>query len=177
MTITECKSWNYESFLRVDDVTTFISNAKIDKEVNNKLAKASRAFDRLYKCECYDEHLEKGTKINAYWAIIFGWESWNTNQQYLRYLERFHQRCFLTILPIRIGLQNTPTASLQWSKTVPLRMSLYDTEQSDGEAPVMLQLWGMQNTPSFPSLPGLLWPGIVAPGRILSMDQIELFDI
>ena len=38
-------------------------------------------------------------------------------------------------------------------------------------------LWGMQGTPSLPSLPGPLWPGIVAPDRVLSMDQIELFDI
>ena len=27
----------------------------------------------------------------------------------------------------------------------------------------MLELWGMQSTPSLPSLPGSLWPGIVAP--------------
>ena len=37
----------------------------------------------------------------------------------------------------------------------------YDTKQSDGEAPVMLELWGMQNTLSLPSLPGSLWPGVV----------------
>ena len=38
----------------------------------------------------------------------------------------------------------------------------------------MLELWGMRNTPSMPSLPGLLWPGVEAPGRILSIGQIEL---
>ena len=36
-------------------------------------------------------------------------------------------------------------------------------KQSDGEVPEMLELWGMRSTPSFPSLPGLLWPGVVAP--------------
>ena len=30
----------------------------------------------------------------------------------------------------------------------------YDTKQSDGEGPVMLGLWGIQNTPSL--LPGIL---------------------
>ena len=30
----------------------------------------------------------------------------------------------------------------------------YDTKQSDREVPVMLELWGMQSTPLFPSLPG-----------------------
>ena len=50
----------------------------------------------------------------------------------------------------------------------------YDTKQSHGEAPVMLELWGMQSTPSLPLLPGLLWPRVVAPDRVLSMGQIEL---
>ena len=38
----------------------------------------------------------------------------------------------------------------------------------------MLERWGMQCTPSLPSLPGPLWPGVVAPDRVLSMGQIEL---
>ena len=50
----------------------------------------------------------------------------------------------------------------------------YDTKQSDGEVPVMLELWGMQSTPSLPSLPDPLWPGVVVPDRVLSMGQIEL---
>ena len=29
-------------------------------------------------------------------------------------------------------------------------------------------------SPSLPSLPGLLWPGVAAPGRVLSMGKIEL---
>ena len=64
-------------------------------------------------------------------------------------------------------LQNTP-------KRLPNECPGYDTKQSDGEAPVMLELWGMQNTPLLPSLPGPAWPGVVAPDRILSMGQIEL---
>ena len=50
----------------------------------------------------------------------------------------------------------------------------YDTKQSAGEVPVMLELWGMQSTPLFPFLPGPPWPGVVAPNRAISMDQIEL---
>ena len=38
----------------------------------------------------------------------------------------------------------------------------------------MLELWGMQSTPSLPSLPCPLLLGVVAPDRVLSMDQIEL---
>ena len=53
----------------------------------------------------------------------------------------------------------------------------YDTKQSDGEAPVMLELWGMQSTPLLPSLPGPSWPRVVVTDRVLSMGQIEVFDI
>ena len=41
----------------------------------------------------------------------------------------------------------------------------YDTKQSDGEVPAMLELWGMRSTPSLPSLPGPLGPGVVAPDK------------
>ncbi len=50
----------------------------------------------------------------------------------------------------------------------------YDTKQSDAEVPVMLDLWGMRSTPSLPSLPGPLWPGVVASDSVRSMGQIEL---
>ena len=54
------------------------------------------------------------------------------------------------------------------------RMSwVYNTKQSDGAVPVNLELWIMRITPSLPSLQGLLWPGVVAPDRVLSMGQIE----
>ena len=50
----------------------------------------------------------------------------------------------------------------------------YDTKQSDGEVPVMLELWGMQSTPSLPLLPDPLSTGMVEPCSVLSMGQIEL---
>ena len=45
----------------------------------------------------------------------------------------------------------------------------YDTKQSDGEVPVILELWGMRSTSSLPSLPGPLWPGMVAPDEAISI--------
>ena len=45
----------------------------------------------------------------------------------------------------------------------------YDTKQSNGEVPVMLELWEMRNIPSLPLLPGPLWPGVVALDGALSM--------
>ena len=50
----------------------------------------------------------------------------------------------------------------------------YDTKQSDSEVPEMLEIWGMRSTPSLPSYPAPIRPGVVAPDRVLSMGQIEL---
>ena len=53
----------------------------------------------------------------------------------------------------------------------------YDTKQSDGEVPLMLELWGMQSTPSLPSLPSPLWPGVVAPdmGPIYGLNRTKSY--
>ena len=51
----------------------------------------------------------------------------------------------------------------------------YDTKQSDDEVSVMLKLWEMRSALSLPSLPVALWPGVVAPDRVQSMGQIELY--
>ena len=41
----------------------------------------------------------------------------------------------------------------------------YDAKQSDGEVPIMLELWEMQSIPLLPSLPGPLWSRVVAPDK------------
>ena len=55
--------------------------------------------------------------------------------------------------PSQLGLQNTLTTSLQKGKTSPG----YDTKQYDGEAPIILKLWGMQSDSSLPLLLGSHW--------------------
>ena len=47
----------------------------------------------------------------------------------------------------------------------PMSVLGYDTKQSDGKVLAMLELWGMRSTPSFTSLPGPLWAGVVAPNK------------
>ena len=54
---------------------------------------------------------------------------------------------------------------------------VYDITPPDEEAPVMLEPWGKQSTPSLPSLREQLWPGGVTLDRILDMGQTELVDI
>ena len=75
--------------------------------------------------------------------------------------------------PCRLGLQNTLTASLQRGKT---------PQTSIRDMTLTIRWWGSCNAgalwnveyPSLPSLPGSLWPGVVASDRILSIGQIEL---
>ena len=55
-----------------------------------------------------------------------------------------------------LGLQNTPTVPLQRGNPPPNECPGYDTKQSDGEVPEMLEFWGMRNTPSLLSLLGPL---------------------
>ena len=64
--------------------------------------------------------------------------------------------------------------SWQRGNTSPNACPGYDTQQSDGKSPVMLELWGIQSTHLSPLLPGLLWPRVIVLDRVLSMDQIEL---
>ena len=58
------------------------------------------------------------------------------------------------------------TASLQSAKTpYSNECPRYDIKQSDGEVPVMLELWRMQSTLLLLSHPGPLWPWMVAPDK------------
>ena len=67
------------------------------------------------------------------------------------------------------GAVEYAAAPLQRGKTLSNVCPGYDTKQSDGEVPVMLELWGMWSTPLLPLLPGPLWSGMVAPDKALSM--------
>ena len=84
---------------------TITSDAKIDKELDNRLAKANSAFGRLHTRVWRNHHLKRPTKISVYRAVVlttllYGSECWVTYQHHLRLLERFHQRCLRTILGI-----------------------------------------------------------------------------
>ena len=48
----------------------------------------------------------------------------------------------------------------------------YDIKPSDGKSPA-LEILGMQSSSLLPLLPDPLWPGVIAPDRVLSMGQIE----
>ena len=41
----------------------------------------------------------------------------------------------------------------------------------------MLDLWGMGSTLSLPLLPGLHWPEVVVPDRVLCMGLVEILEL
>ena len=53
-------------------------------------------------------------------------------------------------------VEYTDCFSSEGVRPPPNECPVYDTKQSDGEVPVMLELCGMQSIPSLPSLPGPL---------------------
>ena len=77
-------------------------------------------------------------------------------------------------LPYHQATLALSAASLQRGK-IPPPTSVLDMTLNN--LMVKFQLWGMRSTPLLQLLPGSLWPGVVAPDRVLSMGQIEWFDI
>ena len=85
--------------------SNILSDTKIDKEIDNRLAKGSSSFGRLNKRVWDNRSLKNQTKIRVYRAVVlstllYGSESWVTYRSHIRLLERFHQRCLRTILNI-----------------------------------------------------------------------------
>ena len=98
---TELKSVQQFSYLGC----TISSDARIDKEIDNRLAKASSAFGRLYKRVWNNKNLKIQTKVSVYRAValttlLYGSEAGFTYRSHVRLLERFHQRCLPTILKV-----------------------------------------------------------------------------
>ena len=62
----ELKTVNQFTYLE----RTITSDAKIDREIDNRLAKASSAFGRLYKRVWNSKDLKKGTQISIYRVVV-----------------------------------------------------------------------------------------------------------
>ena len=112
-----------------------------------------------------DENCTKKVRI----GLKKSWKQHQTKQQLNGHLTPISQT-----IPVGWSCWIPPTASLQTGKNPHNGYPRYDTKQSYGEVPSMLELWGTRSTPSLPSLPGQLWPRVVVPDGVLSMGQIEL---
>ena len=78
------------------------ADTKLDKDIDNRLAKAYKSFGSLSSRVWRNKHLRKTTKLKVYKAVIiptllYGAESWVTYGRHIKSLERFHQRCLRTI--------------------------------------------------------------------------------
>ncbi|XP_029637978.1 uncharacterized protein LOC115213182 [Octopus sinensis] len=103
ITICGTKLKSTQQFTYLGCIISF--DARIDKEIENRLSKANRSFGRLYKRVWHNNNLKNKTKISVYRAVVlttllYGSETWITYRSYIRLLERFHQRCLRTILNI-----------------------------------------------------------------------------
>ena len=111
------------------------------------------------KCEITVDHCTK-----TRWSKKFRWGGRNLND-HARSDKPKTVGC-----PVRWGCKIHWLHRYRWVRSPPNECPDYDTKQFDGVVPVMLELWGMQSTPSLPSLPGRG----VAPDSVLCIGQIEL---
>ncbi|KAL0195131.1 hypothetical protein M9458_008703, partial [Cirrhinus mrigala] len=131
ITIGEIELKSVHQFTYLGCIIT--SDAEIDKELDNRLAKANSAFGRLYKRVWYNKQLKQSTRISVYRAIVlttllYGSESWVLYRSQLRLLERFHQRCLRTILGIHWSDYVTNVEVLEQAETVSIEALLLRTQ-------------------------------------------------
>ena len=87
------------------------------------------------------------------WNIVIG--------QYHIYRKQM-KKCFFSKMsfPVGWGCRIHRLLLCRGIRPPPNECPGYDTKQSDGEVPAMLELWGMRSTPSLSSLPRPLWPRV-----------------
>ena len=97
-TIGEVKDFTYLGSIISSDCT-------LDREINNRISKASAAFGQLKDRVYLNRNLKLATKIKVYHAIVisillYGSETWTIYSKQLRLLNSFHLRCLRKILNI-----------------------------------------------------------------------------
>ena len=109
--------------------STLTSNNSLDKEISNRIAKASSAFGRLRKRVWDDRGLKIETKCAVYRAVVlsallYGCETWTAYRRHIKLLEQFHQRCLRSILNIRWFHRISNAQVLQRSKLTSIEATL-----------------------------------------------------
>ena len=80
--------------------------ATVDKDIDNRLSKASSSFGHLSKRVWQNHALHIPTKIQVYRAVVltsllYGSETWVLHRRQIRLLERFQQHCLRSIMNIK----------------------------------------------------------------------------
>ena len=81
------------------------NNCSLDREINNRISRASAAFGQLTERVYLNRNLKLPTKIRVYQAIVlsillYGSESWTLYSKQLNKLNAFHMRCLRRMLHI-----------------------------------------------------------------------------
>ncbi|KAL8582730.1 hypothetical protein ACOMHN_051516 [Nucella lapillus] len=95
---------NVDSFTYFGSSLSF-SNS-LDKEISNRIAKASASYGRLHKRVWNERGFKLETKCAVYRAVVltallYGCESWTVYRRHVKLLDQFHQRCLRRILNIK----------------------------------------------------------------------------
>ncbi|KAJ7425773.1 hypothetical protein WISP_21882 [Willisornis vidua] len=109
------------------------SDDKTDKEIDNRLPKAYRAFGKLPKGVWSNKYPKKSTVLRVYRAIVlssllYGSESSVIYHHHLQLLERFHQRCLRSILNIHWTDYVTNVSVLQQAGVTSIEAMLMRTQ-------------------------------------------------
>ena len=109
------------------------TDARIDKEVDNRLAKANSAFGRLRRRVWNNNNLKTHTKVRVYKAVVlttllYGSESWVRYRCHVRLLERFHQRCLRIIFNIHWSDHVSNVEVLERANTTSIEATLLKTQ-------------------------------------------------
>ena len=99
----KCREQNMGLFVAFIELT---NDATVNKDLDNRLARASSAFGHLHKRVWQNHSLRLSTKIQVYRAVVvptqlYGCATWVLYRKQIRLLERFHQRCLRSIMGIK----------------------------------------------------------------------------
>ncbi len=123
---TPCISIGHHTLETVEDFiylgSTISSNLSLDKELNTRIGKASRAMARLTKRVWNNSMLTTNTKMKVYQAsvlniLLYGSETWTMYIWQERRLNSFHLCCLMRILGITWQDRVPNTEVLDQAKT------------------------------------------------------------
>lgn len=101
--------------------STLSNDVQLDKEIANRISKASTSFGRLTERVWKQRGLKLQTKIKVYNAVVlsnllYGCETWTCYRRHIQELDKFHMRHLRSILGIKWQDKVTNTAVLERSQ-------------------------------------------------------------
>ena len=85
--------------------STLSADGRLDREVEERIAKASRAFDALHRVAWKRPEISLTTKVALYHtcvlsSLLYGAETWTLLAAHMRRMEAFHHSCLRRILRV-----------------------------------------------------------------------------